>query len=146
MRNGQLTFGFKRSSPRPASLTMADTSHMYALLSSQPVASSLPSGANDVHLTQSSCWRGEPMGWPVSKFHNRAVLSQDALARIRPFGEIAMPWTVLVCPVQTAICCQVVVFHVLIDKSPDPEISVFPSGVQARQYTVLVSPLRFATS
>src|ERR1700712_5057038 len=123
---------------------MADTSHMYALLSSQPVASSMPSVENDMHLTGSSCWRGEPMGWPVSRFHNRAVLSYDALARIRPFGEIAMPQTVLVCPVQTAICCQVVVFQVLIEQSPDPEISVFPSGVQARQVTV--SPLRFATS
>src|ERR1700710_1501249 len=113
MRNGQLTFGFKRSSPRPASFKMADTSHVYALSSSQPVASSLPSGANDVHLTQSSCWRGEPMGWPVSKSHNRAVLSDDPLTRIWPLGEIPMPQTELVCPVQTAICCQVVVFHVL---------------------------------
>jgi hypothetical protein len=65
------------------------------------------------------------MGWPVSKFHNRAVLSSDALARIRPFREIAMPQIVSVCPVHTAICCQVVVFHVLIEESHDPEISDF---------------------
>src|ERR1700710_1209943 len=86
------------------------------------------------------------MGWPVSRFHNRAVLSYDVLARIRPFGEIATPLTGLACPVQTAICCQVIVFHVLIEESPDPEISVFPSVVQARQVTVAVSPLRFARS
>src|ERR1700710_2529582 len=145
MRYGQLTFEFKRSSLRPASLTTAQTSHMYALWSSQPVASSMPSVENDVHLTNLACWRGEPMGWPVSKFHNRAVLSSDALARIRPFGEIAMPQTVLVCPVQTAMCCQVIAFHVLIE-SPDPDISVVPSVVQARQVTVLVCPLGFATS
>src|ERR1700709_786171 len=44
------------------------------------------------------------------------------------------------------LLCQVVVFHVLIEESPDPEISVFPSGVQARQFTACVCPLRFATS
>src|ERR1700710_213267 len=146
MRYGQLAFEFKRSSLRPASLTTAETSHMYAFLSKQPVASSMPSVENDVHLTKLACWRGEPMGWPVSRFHNRAVLSYDALARIRPFGEIAMRKTVLVWPVQTAICSQVIVFHVLIEESLDPEISVFPSAVQARQFTCKcnVCPLRFA--
>jgi hypothetical protein len=134
MRYGQLTFKFKRSSLRPASLTMVETSHMYALLSTQPVTSSLPSVENDVHFTLCSCRRGELMGWPVSRFHNCAVWSQDALARIRPFGEIAMPMTPLVCPVKT-ICCQVVVFHVLIERSSDPEISIFPSALQARQFT-----------
>src|ERR1700709_939309 len=117
MRDGQLTFEFKRSSLRPACLTTVETSHRYALWSSHPVASSMPSVENDVHLTVLSCWRGEPMGWPVSRFHNRTVLSYDALARIRPFGEIAMPQTELVCPVQTVICCQVIVFHVLIEQS-----------------------------
>src|ERR1700709_1261867 len=148
MRNGQLTFG-KRSSSRPASLTITDISHEYALLSQQPVASNFPSVENDTQSTGCACWRGEPMGWPFSMFHNRAVWSQDALARIRPFGDIAMPWTALVCPVKTVICCQVAVLHILIKGSydPGPEISVFPSGVQARQYTPENScPLRFVTS
>jgi hypothetical protein len=43
------------------------------------------------------------MGLLFSRFHNRAVLSKDALARIRPFGEIAMPETQLVCPFKTEI-------------------------------------------
>jgi hypothetical protein len=86
----QLTFGFK-SSLRPASFTITEISHVYALLSEQPVANSFPSVENDGHSTTPVCWRGEPMGWPFSRFHNRAVLSSDALARIRPFGEIAMP-------------------------------------------------------
>jgi hypothetical protein len=64
---------------------------VYALLSQQPVANCFPSVENDTQYTGSVCWRGEPMNWPFSRFHNRAVLSYDALARIRPFGEIAMP-------------------------------------------------------
>src|ERR1700709_558510 len=123
MRNGQLTFGFRRSL-NPASLAIADISHVYALLSRQAVASSLPSAENETPSTRFTCWRGEPMGWLFSRFHNRAVLSIDALARIRPFGEITMPVTQL-CPVKMAICCQVAVFHILIDRSRDPEISVF---------------------
>src|ERR1700709_1766378 len=119
----QLTFGFK-SSLRPASSTTAEISHVYALLSQQAVANCFPSVENDGHSTASVCWRGEPMGWPFSRFQSRAVLSNDALARIRPFGEIAMPKTPLVCPLQTAICSQVVVFHVLIEESSDPEISL----------------------
>src|ERR1700710_1956289 len=110
----QLTFGF-RSSLRPASSTIAEISHVYAFVSQKPVANCFPSVENDGHSTASACWRGEPMGWPFSRFQSRAVSSYDALARIRPFREIAMPKTVLVCPVQTAICSQVVVFHILIE-------------------------------
>src|SRR5882757_7853994 len=115
MRNGKLTFGFNRSSSRSASLKIVGISHVYALLSSHPVASSFPSLEKDTQLTPSACWRGEAIGWPLSRFHNRAVSSQDALARIRPLGDIAMSQTWQVCPVKTWICCQVVVFHVLIE-------------------------------
>src|SRR5882757_2350719 len=146
MRNGKLTFGFNRSSSRSASLKIVGISHVYALLSSHAVASSFPSVENDTQYTGPACSRGKAMGCLFSRFHNRAVPSQDALARIRPLGDIAMSQTQLVCPVKTWICCQVVVFHALIEKSKDPEISVVPSAVQARQFTPRVCPLRFATS
>jgi hypothetical protein len=139
MRNGQLTFGF-RSSPRPVSLTIAEISHVYALLSLQPVANCFPSVGNDTQSTASACWRGEPMGRPFSRFHNRAVLSRDALAKIRSLGETATALMEWVCSVKTAICCQVIVFHVLIDSSCEPEISIFPSAVQARQFTSAMCP------
>src|SRR5882757_1515715 len=141
MRNSKLTYGFNRRSSRPASLRIVGISQVYAFLSSHPVASSFPSVENDAHRTTPECWSGEAMGCPFSRFHNRAVRSKDALARMRPFGDIAMSQTKLVCPVKTLICCQVVVFHVLIDSSKDPEISVVPSGVQARQFTAEVCPL-----
>jgi hypothetical protein len=145
-RNDQLTFSFKRRSLRLASLTTAEISHAYALWSVQPVVNSFPSAENDTQYTRLSCWRAEPMGWLFSRFHNRAVLSQDVLARIRPFGEIAMPLTTPVCPLKTALRRQVVqLFHVQIE-SFDPEISVLPSAVQARQYTGRGCSLRFATS
>src|SRR5882757_3942007 len=146
MRNATLTFGFNRRSSRPASLRIIGISQVYALLSSHPVASSFPSIENDAHRTRFECWSGEAMGWPFSRFHNRAVWSKDALARMRPFGDIAMSQTKLVFPVKTLICCQVVVFHVLIEESVDPDISVVPSAVQARQATTSLCALRFATS
>ena len=85
------------------------------------------------------------MGRPFSRFHSRAVLSQDALARIGTLGDIAMERTQLVCPFKTWICCQVVVFHVIIESSHDPETSVLPSAVQARQNIFCVCPLRFVS-
>ena len=57
-----------------------------------------------------------------------------------------MPRTVLEWPVKTASCCQVEVSQVLIVESKDPEISVLPLAVQARQHTLVVCPLRMATS
>lgn len=41
----------------------------------------------------------------------------------------------LVCPSSTAICVQVIILHVLIESSSDPEIRVFLSVVQARWFT-----------
>jgi hypothetical protein len=105
-------------------ITDFEISHEYALLPKLPVASSLPSLENDTQDTESACWRGEPMGWPFSRFHNCAVWSSDTLARIQPSGEIAMPVTVFVCLVKTAVCCQVVVFHVLIEQSDDPDMRI----------------------
>jgi hypothetical protein len=64
------------------------------------------------------------MGRPCSRFHNCAVLSQDTLARIGPFGDIAILRTERVCPVKTWICCQVVVFHVLIEQSLNASVCV----------------------
>jgi hypothetical protein len=46
-RNGRLTCGLEGSSSRPTSLAIASTSHVYALLSQPPVASTFPSAEND---------------------------------------------------------------------------------------------------
>jgi hypothetical protein len=92
-RNAKRTFGLDRSSSRPASLRIAETSHVYALLSQPHVATRLPSVEKNAHDTSFACWRGEPMGYPFSKFHSSAVPSNDAPARIRPFRNIAMPRT-----------------------------------------------------
>jgi len=62
-----------KSSSRPASLIIAETSHVYAFLSKQLVARSLPSAENDTDATTFACWRGELMGWLLSRFHNRTV-------------------------------------------------------------------------
>jgi hypothetical protein len=79
-----------------ASLRIIEISHEYALLFQQLVASSFPSVENDTQITSRECWRGEPMGKPLSRFHSRAVLSQHVLAMIGPFGDIAIPQTLLV--------------------------------------------------
>jgi hypothetical protein len=107
----QLTFGSDRRSSRPASRKITATSHIYAFVSSQPVASCFPPAENDTQFKSSACWRGKQMGRPLSRFHNRAVLSCDALARMRPFGDIAIAMAMAVS--RTAVCCHLVVFHVL---------------------------------
>jgi hypothetical protein len=47
-----------RSSSRPVSFIIAETSHVYAFLSKQLVASSLPCAENDTDPMVSACWRG----------------------------------------------------------------------------------------
>jgi hypothetical protein len=81
----------KRRSLKPASLKIAVTSHKYVFLLWQPVASSFPSSENDIQLTGSVCWSGELMVCPLSGFHDCVVLLNDAFARMRSFGAIAMP-------------------------------------------------------
>jgi len=78
-------------SSRAASLNIAETSHIYAFLSKQPVASNFPSAENGTHFTDSACSRDKLIGSLFSRFHNRAVFSEDALASMRPFGDVAMP-------------------------------------------------------
>jgi hypothetical protein len=58
---------------RPASVTIAEISHVYELLSEQAVASSFPSVEKDTEFTISACQNGELMGWPFSRFHNCTV-------------------------------------------------------------------------
>jgi hypothetical protein len=48
MRNARLTRGLESNSSRPAFLITAETSHVYALLST-PVASTFASAKNDRH-------------------------------------------------------------------------------------------------
>lgn len=111
----QLTFESDRRSSRPAR-TIAGTSHVYAF-SRQLVASRFPSSEKDTHSTGSaahlsdermgwpfsrfpsaendtqftcSTWSSEPIGRPLSRFHNRTVLSDYAPARMRSFGDIPM--------------------------------------------------------
>ena len=140
MKNNQLTSRFKGSLLGPPFPTVSKArSQQYAFLSQQPVTSSSASVENNTQDTGFASWRGEPMDCGFSRFHNRAVPSNDALARIRPFGDMAMSWTRLVWPVKHAIWCQVVVFQILIDLSYEPEMSVLP---HARQYTVPECPLR----
>lgn len=111
--------------------------HAYALWSWQPVATSCPPAENDTQDTVSACLRGELIGWLLSRFHNRTVLSCDALAKMR--SCIAMALIPAVCSFRPMICSQVEVFHVLIQWSADPDISSAP---QARQDTVSECPLR----
>jgi hypothetical protein len=154
MGNGGLTCRSRRGSPRLVCLIIAEVSHKYAFLSQLPVARSFPSVEKDTHSTSPVCSsrRGELIitsGRPPSRFHNCAVPSRDALARIWPFGDIAMALTDWVCPVgKTTIRPQVFVFYIIIEWSSDAETSVVPSIVQATQYTVpaAVYPLRFAMS
>ncbi|KAG1814932.1 hypothetical protein DFJ58DRAFT_478671 [Suillus subalutaceus] len=136
----------ERRSSRPAPFNTAGMSHVYTFLSSQPVASSFPSDEKETLFMKFVWWRGELMGWPLSRFHNCVVLSDDVLARMGPFGDIAMAKTVPVCPSSNAICFQFEVFHVLIERSDDPDISVFRSKVQAKQNTGRLCPLRVATN
>jgi hypothetical protein len=69
----KFTFGSER----------AAISHIYMFLSSQPVTSRFPSTENDTQFTFSGCWRDGLMGCPLSRFHSRAVLSYEMLAKMR---------------------------------------------------------------
>jgi hypothetical protein len=64
--------------------------HVYTFLFWQPVTSSFPSAERAAQRTLFSCWRGGPTGRLVSRFHRRAVLSSDALARRCSFRDRVM--------------------------------------------------------
>ena len=82
------------------------------------------------------------MGWPVSAFHNRTVLSPLAEARRCPSGLNATPNTRSVCPVSGwPIGWPVSAFHNRTVSSQLAEASRCPSGLNATLNTASVCPV-----
>lgn len=112
-------------------------SHVYAFLFRQPVSSSFPSAEIDAQRTQLSCWRGRPTGRLVSRFHTRAVLFHDVLAKRRSLKNKKMKF---VWPRSPAKWLQVAVLNILIWPY-EPDINFFPSDVQVQVRTMRSSSL-----
>ena len=104
----------------------------------------VPVGAERHTASPRRCGRcsGAPMGWPVSAFHSRTVLSAPAEASRCPSGLNATLCTASVWPVSGApMGWPVSAFHNRTVSSALPEAIRCPSGLNATLYTASVWPV-----